>query len=126
MKKKFLIKLAAVALFMGTVVTALPVSATSYCKETVSGKSVNTDKERIKGEEVCLRATAKNGSGTAFGHERVSGSPNKTVASVSVDATGDGDPVTDTSKYFEADGSYYYIHWSGNKNSSKAYVRFVD
>lgn len=123
MKKIFLTKLAAVALVMGAVVTALPASATSYCEQTITGKG-ETGKARIEGEAIALRATAKSGWGNAFGREVVSGGSDKRVATVSVDATGEDDPVTDTA-YFDADGSQYYIYWTGGTSSSKATVRFI-
>lgn len=123
MKKSFLAKFAAVALVMGTVVTALPVSATIYCSQTIIGKG-ETNKEKIEGQGIALRATADSGWGSAFGRQSVSGGSDKRVAAVSVDAGGQDDPVTDTA-YFDADGSSYYIYWTGNSRS-KGHVRFID
>lgn len=124
MKKNFLTKLAAVALVMGTVVTALPASATVYCSDTLTGKSTNTSREVIEGTDMYLSATARVSSGTAFGRQVVSSGSDKRVAAVSV-ANDGSDPITDRSAFFDADGSSYYIHWSGSTNGSKANVRFV-
>lgn len=125
MRKSFLTKFAAVALVMGTIATALPAgAATFYCKQTIAG-SGNTSKERIEGNDIELTATARSGWGTAFGRKYVPGGSDIRVAVASVDASGDGDPVTAIANGFDADGSLYYIHWSAGTSSSKGYVRYV-
>lgn len=119
MKKNFLTKLAAAALVMGTVVTALPASATIYCNQTVMGKHDQTAKQRITGDDIALTVDGRTGTGTAFARQYVSGGSDKDVAAVSIDSIG-----STHRDYFDANGSKYYIYWSGS-DSSKAYVRFI-
>ncbi|AJH01830.1 hypothetical protein [Clostridium beijerinckii] len=117
MKKNFLTRLAAVALVMGAVVTALPASATVWCENTLSGKSDASKTERIQGENIAFEVDGQRGSGTAYARKNTSGGGYKNIAALQVDTDS---KVT----YFDADGSTYFIKWKGDSDKSKALAWF--
>ncbi|NMF07288.1 hypothetical protein ACUH7Y_17200 [Clostridium beijerinckii] len=126
MKKNFLTKLAAVALVMGAVVTALPASAdTTYMSKVFSGTNDNNRSERkvIAAGEATFYGIAKAGTGDGYARKYVSSGTDKTVASVSVKNVSGKDTDNDD---FTADGSsQYYMRWSGYSDGSQARLKIV-
>lgn len=124
-KKSFLTKLAAVALVMGTVVTALPAGATTqYCSQVMSGTNDKSSRVSIGSGTRYFHATAKAGTGDAYAKEYVSSGADKTVASFTVKNVAGKD--TPEYEFTASDSSKYYMRWSGYSDASKARLYIDD